>query len=207
MHLQFWPAFSPSTSTTTTLHFQTEHVCPARHTTRLQSLWNRTKRTIYSRFYQVSCNKKIHDQHQLRIWDFERAVPTLVSHQLMVLVRTHKCRRLTAQAPCISCGGGKTGMGAGGHSCYIWQNLAVLYMLKFRVKWWTDRKSQQSLTSRPLRLLLAAFTRVYNGRWKEKRQRIWNMEFGEEREVWSSCTAIVGTSAVTLRDSAWLKRS
>lgn len=145
MHLQFWPAFSPSTSTTTTLHFQTEHVCPARHTTRLQSLWNRTKRTIYSRFYQVSCNKKIHDQHQLRIWDFERAVPTLVSHQLMVLVRIHKCRRLTAQAPCISCGGGKTGMGAGGHSCYIWQNLAVLYMLKFRVKWWTDRKSQQSL--------------------------------------------------------------
>lgn len=109
MHLQFWPAFSPSTSTMTTLHFQTEHVCPARHTTRLHSLWNRTKRTIYSRFYQVSCNKKIHDQHQLRIWDFERAVPTLVSHQLMVLVRTHKCRRLTAQAPCISCGGVRLG--------------------------------------------------------------------------------------------------
>lgn len=34
-------------------------------------------------------------------------------------MRIHKCRWLTAQAACISGGGGKTGMGVGGHSCYI----------------------------------------------------------------------------------------
>lgn len=53
-----------------------------------------------------------------------------VSYQLIVLVKIHKSRQPTAQAAYLS-----GGMCAGGHAGDILtENLAMLYMLKFRVK-------------------------------------------------------------------------